>query len=606
MRILWRAIVSVVIAVIAFAIAAGVGWLGGLTDIDDAFTIEQFNRGVIVEADGATHMREVIDVTFSEPRRGIFRDLPDERRFDGGQWQVISIDRGRDGLDWNWVVESGLDGPRVRIGEASQWLEPGDYRYRLELRAPTWSHLLADDPSIVETRIDVPGYSWPTSVDAGRFVAMMPGEILEVSCVEGALRTVTACANEPTIDGEVVTIDLGPYDAYRSATVSILTPAAAFTGALPTYDATPLGSWSLAAVLPDSPVVSALIVAALVAAALLLIELAYSLAVYRDKVTDPSLHNQATPTAVFAPPRGLSAIETAGVLLRTAASPLFLAKLVDLDQRGLIRTSATEKGKQVELAVERNPDAGEMSDLDRKFIDALLPSSGATRFSGTYSAAVAKRVRAATAIVSRRARGVFAAHGLKHDGGKILRHPATTVLIALAVLGWIALLSWAFSRYGVLPVGAALGAAAVILVAWAIAHSLWALVRLPLNSEGRHVVAESKAFREFVRTVESEQLEWAAGQPGINHLHPALSLLPYAIVFGLADSWYDRFSGVMQQLAVASGTAAAAGGTAWWASQSNFSRVRSAQSSTTTAPSSSGGGGGGGGSGGGGGGGGSW
>ena len=606
MRIMWRAVVSVVIAVIAFAIAAGIGWLGGLTDTDDAFTIDQFNRGVIVEADGTTHMREVIDVTFSQSRRGIFRDLPDERRFDAGEWQVISVDRGRDHLDWNWVVEPGPTGPRIRIGEATQWLEPGSYRYRLDLRAPTWSHLLTDDPSIVETRIDVPGYQWPTAVNAGRLVAMMPGEVLEVSCVEGPLRTVTPCANEPTIDGAMVTIDLGPYDAYRSATVSILTPATAFTGTLPTYGATPLGSWSLASIMPDNTIVVALIVAALVALVLLLVELAYGLAVYRDQVTDPALHNQATPTAVFAPPQGLSAIETAGVLLRTTANPLFLAKLVDLDQRGLIRTSTTEKGKQVELAVERNPEAGDMSDMDRKFIDALLPSSGATRFSGTYNAAVAKRVRAATGIVSRRARGVFAAHGLKHHGGKILRHPVTTTLIALAVLGWIAVVSWAFSRYSVLPIGAALGAAAVILVAWAIAHGLWALVRLPLNSQGRHVVAETKAFREFVRTVESEQLEWAAGQPGINHLHPALSLLPYAIVFGLADSWYDRFSGVMQQLAVASGTAAATGGTIWWASQSNFSGVRSAQSSTTTAPSSSGGGGGGGGSGGGGGGGGSW
>ncbi|MEX0705592.1 MAG: hypothetical protein WD041_03145, partial [Nitriliruptoraceae bacterium] len=131
----------------------------------------------------------------------------------------------------------------------------------------------------------------------------------------------------------------------------------------------------------------------------------------------------------------------------------------------------------------------------------------------------------------------------------------------------------------------------------------WRHHRVPLNSEGRDATGHARAFRTFIETVEGDQLRWAAGRPGIGHRHPAVTLLPYAIALGLADSWFRRFGEVMAQFAAAS---TASGGVAWWASGTTFSAVRSAQAATVTAPSSSSSGGGGGGSGGGGGGGGSW
>ncbi len=605
MRTGWRIGVSLLVVGIVVAGAAAIGWIGDQAGRDDAFSIDVFDRIVLVEPDGATFVQETIDVTFHESRRGIFRDLPDEHRFDAGDYQILAVDHGSSDQPWNFVVEQGPDGPRVRIGDASVWLDPGAYRYRLRYGAPTWSHVLADDRDIVETRIDVPGFDWPTDVDQVRLVVLAPGEILDVTCVEGPRGSTRPCAAEPRIgDGEVV-IQLGPYGDHEAATVAVHTPADAFTANLPVVDVTPLGTRGLLEPVDLTGPHAALLLALLLALPLLVLDAVYARAVYRDRVTDPHLHDRQHPTAIPAPPRGMRPPEIAGLLLRRNSEPLFLSTLVDLDQRGLVRTSAVERGgDKIDLTVARADADTPPPPGDQRFLDDLL-GSGSVTFADKYDQTVARKVRNASQHLVKRARHVFRDHGLEHDSGKLLRSTGFKVLAVLAMIFWIIVLAAVIGSITTLPGGAFFGVTALVIVGWGLAHLPWAHHRVPLNSAGRDLTAQARSFDEFVRTVESEQLEWAAGQPGIDHLHPAVSLLPYAIVLGHADSWFNRFGSVMAQVAGAAAAGTAAGGTAWWASQRSFSGVRSSQSATSTAPSSSSGGGGGG-SGGGGGGGGSW
>lgn len=611
MRVGWRVAVSVLTVGATFGLAAATGAFSGMTGRDDAFRIDRFVQTIEVAADGTPRVTEELQVTFAEPRRGIFRDLDERAPFPTtGSFRDITVDRGDAAEPWNVALERWEHGPRVRIGEASTWLQPGTYPYRIRYTAPTWTVTLRDDPSLVELRVDTPGFDWPTTVGPTTVVVDLPGEAVEAACVSGPRRSTRPCPVQPRLDGSRVVFEVGPFEPFEAATIAVRLPAEAFTVAPPTFAPAPLdstpgpGPWDL------SPAVAALLLAVLLALPLAAWEAVAAQRVYRDRVTDPRLHDRAQPTALPAPPFGFKPPEVAGLLSRASSQDLLLSTIVDLDQRGLLRSSFTEeeggflRTEKGTLTLDRPPQGTVLPPADAEVIDELVPPGAPTVFDGSYDAGTAQRVSEATTTLTRRAAEVFAAHGFEHDEGGAMR---SGCFRSVAFLGWLGLafaLGALFAYASPLPVVAAAITAALVLVGWIVARAPWRHHRRPLNSAGRDAVGQARAFDHFVRTVEGEQLEWAAGQAGLDHTHPALALLPYAIALGHADSWYERFGPVLQTLTAASAGAGAAGAGAWWASQSSFAGVATAQSGSSTAPSSSGGGGGG--SGGGGGGGGSW
>lgn len=609
MRIGWRVAVTTLLVVGVFAGAYGVGAVVDATARDSAFRIDRFEQRIEVAPDGTPRVTELLTVTFTTERRGIFRDLDERTPFPStGSFRDFSVDGGDASQPWQWVEERHEGGPRLRIGNPSVTLDPGTYTYRIGYTAPTWTVTRADAPELVELRVDVPGFDWPTTIGPTTLVVELPGEAVEAACVAGRRRSTTPCEQAPRLEGRRVSFDLGPFGPEESATVAVLLPAAAFTTPQPTYDPAPLdssrgiGPWELST--PAAAVLLALLLALPIAGW----ELVASRRHYRDRVTDPALHDRAQPTALPAPPHGFRPPEVAGLLLRIDQQDLLLSTIVDLEQRGLLRTHVATPGearwfsKATEtLTIERPPAGTVLPPGDDELVRALVPEDEPTVFSGTYDATVSARVSATDRRLQERAGEVFAAHGFEHDesgpfASGLFRFAAFLVFLLLALV-----LAAVFVSATPLPAPATAVVVGLVVVGWAAARAPWAHHRKPLNSRGRDAVGQARAFDHFVRTVEGEQLQWAAGQPGIDHHHPALSLLPYAIALGHADSWYDRFGPVLQAL---TGVAAGAGA-AWWASGSSFSAISSTQSATTTAPSSSGGGGGGG-SGGGGGGGGSW
>ncbi len=609
MRIGWRIAVTTVVVGAALAGAFGVGVVVDVTARDSAFRIDRFEQLIVVEPDGTPRVTELLTVTFTTERRGIFRDLDERTPFpSSGSFRDVSVDRGDSGEPWQWVAERHEHGPRLRIGDPSVYLPPGTYPYRITYTAPTWTVTRRDAPDLVELRVDAPGFGWPTTIGPTTLVIELPGEVVEAACVAGRERTTTPCEQPARIDGRRVTFDLGPFDRGESATVAVLVPATAFTTAPPIHQPARLdsnrgiGPWEL-----SSPV-AALLLALLLALPIAVWELVAARRHYRDRVTDPAIHDRAQPTALPAPPHGLRPPEVAGLLLRTDQEALLLSTIIDLEQRGLLRTHVDTAGgsrwfsKATEtLTIERPPAGTVLPPGDDELVRALVPEDGPTVFSGTYDSSVSARVAATDRRLLQRAADVFDAHGFEHDDSGPF---ASGLFRFAAFLGWLLfafIVASMFAAATPLPVPATAFVVALVVLGWAVARMPWAHHRKPLNSRGRDAVGQARAFDHFVRTVEGEQLEWAAGQPGIDHHHPALSLLPYAIALGHADSWYDRFGPVLQALTV---VAAGAGG-AWWASRSSFSSISTTQSATTNAPSSSGGGGGGG-SGGGGGGGGSW
>ena len=613
MRVGWRIVVSGLVAVGATAGAYGIGWVSEHVERDGNFVIDTFEQAVTIDAAGHTRVTELIDVTFSRSRRGIFRDFDTQTSFpSSGSFEVIQVDRGDASQPWPYTLESGPTGPRVRIGDANVFLAPGSYTYRIAYDAPSWHYALAGDPDLVEVRIDAPGYDWPTTIGPTTISVELPGPVRDTACVEGPRRTLQRCSTEPAVDGNRARFEVGPFGDHEAATIAVFVDRDAFDGAVPVYAATPLGKgFRILQPWPLDRAQAALLLALLLVIPLLAWEAVSSWILYRDRMTDPALHHRQHPTAIPAPPHGLRPPEVAGLLLRNDADELFLSSLVDLDQRGAIATTSTSlPGKWLKrdaetLTVRPPPPGAPLTAQDRALVTAIVPSA-TTTFDGTYDKTVADRVTKAKTLLNRRAADVFEDHGFTHQEAGLLGRTWFRSIVKLLYLALAALLGWIVTLATPLHPASAAVVVVLLVLGWSLARIPWRHHRVPLNSEGRDAVGQARSFREFVRTVEGEQLEWASGQAGIDHHHPAVSLLPYAIAFGLADSWYQRFGSVMRELAVAGAGGAAVAGTTWWATQNSFGNVRTSQAGTSTAPSSSSGGGGGGGSGGGGGGGGSW
>lgn len=601
-RVVWTVVVVASVVVLSLVAAA----IDGHVSRDDAFVIDRFEQRVQIDPAGVTDVVEIIDVTFRESRRGIFRDLDSRTAHPSTDtFRDFEVDQGSADAPWDFAIEGGPSGPRVRIGQAEVFLDPGPYRYRLLYVAPSWFYELADDPGTVEARIDFPGFDWPTSIGPSRIVVEVPGPVTATACVEGPRRTTQPCARAATVEGNQATFEVGPFEDRQAATVAVQFPRDAFDAAatIPVFDAVPLGQGGLGQPLGVDRFGAAIILLVLLIVPILLWEKLSSWVVYRDRVTDPALHDRQHPTALPGPPFGWAPVEVAGLLLRTDGSELFLSTLIDLDQRGLVQTRTEVVPRRVgrdKQVLTMYPGVPPTNAEDAEILKELLPEGEPVRFDGEFDPEVAARVKEVEVVLSQRADQVYESNGFVHDAGGLLGALWFRALVGLVFLFYAAGLVFLARLLTPLHVLSAVGIVALVVVGWDIIRSLWRHQRLALNSAGRDAGAQARSFETFVRTVEGEQLQWAAGQPRIDHHHPAISLLPYAVVMGLADSWYRRFEGVLAQLAAA-GAVGATGLATWYLNPQSFSDISRAQAS-----SSGSGGRGGGGSGGGGGGGGSW
>ncbi|MBS3939555.1 MAG: DUF2207 domain-containing protein [Actinobacteria bacterium] len=622
MRTSSRLVVTGVVAAVTAALVASAATAPRLSDFepspDDAFAIDMFDQEVRVGSDGRLEVVESIDVTFREQRRGIFRDL-DTVGIEDSQvtYEVRSVDRGLPDQSWDYVIEDTGARLRVRIGNEDVVLDPGPQHYRI---AYVMDGLLFEPtarPGMVQLRIDVPGAEWPTAIAETRFRVELPAEPTRVQCVMGSSGETNPCP-EATVEGTTVRQSVPALEPWTTATVLVEVPADAFTTTFDVAEVEDLDTLGEAAQ-PEGPpplprVPAALLLLLLVAAPALLLEALRARLVYRDRVTDPALHDRVTPSAELEPPDNARPLETAALLQRGIGNEVVLATLLDLELRGAVQTATTETAEGKPRIVVTPADGAPRGEPPRPweaaFLRHLLGSTGRIDFDGVYDADTTKRASAAS--------GALKSHGgwlhstespLTHTGARWLRGGTFAVWIALCLaLG--AVIGVAGTRLLQLSLVVPVVIWVCLGVSWILLSFVWRPQRLPLTSVGRDVIARTRAFREFLEQVHGDRLEFAAGRETYDQHHPALSLLPFAMALGLADSWYRRFEPVLAELA-RQGAVPTSGPYPWWAYGAGYGAVRTSYSSSTTSPSSSGGsggsfGGGGAGSGGGGGGGGSW
>lgn len=607
-----KLVLSALVVAVVVAAALGAGAIQLTPTTDDAFTIDRFDREVRVEPDGQLQVVETIQVTFREPRRGIFRDLEAEGPAGPVRYDVQAVDSGQPGTERPYRRETTDGGdPRVRIGDPDVTVGPGPQRYRLTYTIDGLAFRPEARPDRAQVRIDVPGDTWPVDVGTTTLTVHLPEAPTSVECVLGTSGATTVCP-DATVSGRTVTQTLPPLGPSETGTVAIELPADALTGPLPTSDIAELTTRGRgAAPFPVPWVPGVLVTLLLLAAPALALERLRARHVYRDEVTDPALHDRVVPTAELEPPDGLApvelaAIDRAGGFLSTGPD-LLLGTLVDLQIRGAVSSSGGQASDEP-LSFGPGPNASQVRGWERDALEALMPKGDPITFTGSYDATTSSRSGSATAALSGHARKLLQPGSLYvHEGGAHLRGGGYALRIAGAI-GLGALVATAAGLLFGVPLAALIVGGVGLLVAWTLLSLIWRLERQPLTSEGRDVIARTAAFDRFLREVHADRLEFAGGRDDIEVTHPAVALLPYAIVLGHGRSWLERFEPVLVDAARSGHAGGVSGTDTWFLHPASFAAASSLHSSTVTNPSSSssGGGGGGAGSGGGGGGGGSW
>lgn len=581
---------------VALAAVVAVGLTADRQALDRAFVIDRFTLAVVVAPDGTTTAQEELLVTFRDPRRGIVRVLPREPGFDAVSReerevrdQIAMLRRqpppGRPDLApdeaqraWEqariveletWlasrppppahlrtyaIVAHANDAPtegfsasrtptgdlELRFGDAARTLPTGTYRYQLHYDGPSWTRTDLRDTGRTETRIDVPGFGWPTTVAATTVRLDLPGPIDSAQCVQGRVGATRSCDAQLVVSGSTLTAELGPYPDHSGATIAVTVAGEHFTQApltqaLPALDrGARLPRWHV----PRLP--AAIGLALLLAVPGLLVLRLEHRRIYA-RVTDPALEARILPAALPHPPDGLDPTQVAGLLHRRRADDLLLAALVTASQRGALDVEVPADGTGLVLRRGPTPESDPTG-----AVALLLPQAAPVTVTGAQDDELAARFTAARRMLRERAGRVFEDQGLLHHEGGWLGTAAGRAWL-LVGLGFGGLLVAVIAGI-VVPLGstAALQVAGIVAAALLGGRLLWAGRRRPLSSAGRDRVRQAEAFRAYLVAVEREPLGWAA-QEEPDERHPALALLPYAIALGLGDAWYARFAPLLHQ-----------------------------------------------------------
>lgn len=185
----------------------------------EAFTIDNFDVVIRVHKDAYFEVQETIDLTFSEQRRGIFRNIPYEYNLNGERYD-ISIDNIEvEGQDFK--VSQQNSNYVIRIGNPNRYIN-GAQRYIIRYRV---RHAFIFAEAHSEFYWNLIGDGWETYIKKASFLVELP-EALTLQDSDIGLYTGTYGVREQNATYE--------FDgtALRGATTQALAPHEALTLAL--------------------------------------------------------------------------------------------------------------------------------------------------------------------------------------------------------------------------------------------------------------------------------------------------------------------------------------------------------------------------------------
>lgn len=463
---------------------------------DDTARITRFAGDFELSADGKLAITETIDVEMPGGKHGIFRifDVADNHRY-GVEHPVSDVSVTRDGAPepWEWT-DSAAGTETMRIGSASVFLTPGQHQY--VIRSTTTDTLERGADGTVVWWWNVVGSGWQMAMDQVVITARLPAEVTKVECVQGEATPCTADLSERTM-----TVRTGPLAPFTPVTVRATFPDGALP--LPPEDPTNLTwLWSTLAGL-----------------------LGLGLGIWFVVAT-----RERPPgfPVLFEPPEDISPALGAKVLSETTSDDDLQATLYDLGAKGVVRLDGNDDAWNVNLLVD--PQAAQVPEMERAMLAGLGLTAAGDSFLVSSTASAGEKISTARSTM----RGI-----VNRQAQDYLAPSAAGILGNL--LGWIAVLGvlgltglWLFGRGTWLGWPLFIGLAVFALVAVQVAADPGS--RTKRTAAGRDLWSRTGGFARFLTTDSAESRFEAA-----KHLDWYPTYLAWALVFGSADAWAQRF-----------------------------------------------------------------
>jgi len=135
------------------------------------FTITNFQIDLEVNADGSYDVEEIIDVNFSKKKRGIFREIENTYKLNGGKMYLdihnIKVDGHKSKVDKN------KNKVKIRIGSPDKYVN-GDQQYRISYKIKNG---IITYPEHQELHYDLTGNGWNAPIDHVDFTIKLPKNI---------------------------------------------------------------------------------------------------------------------------------------------------------------------------------------------------------------------------------------------------------------------------------------------------------------------------------------------------------------------------------------------------------------------------------------------
>lgn len=501
------------------------------------WSIDGFASNIAIAADGTLTVTERIDVTFSSPHHGIFRDIPVVYAYDDKRNRVLQLDvrSVTDGAEHSWPYTTSRNGANaeIKIGDANRTLT-GRQTYLLTYAVRGAFNGFPDHD---ELYWNVTGDQWAVPIAKASATVSAPAASLQrQACYQGAKGSTDPCTAEAAADTALFTATR-PLQAGEGMTIVVALNKGAIPNPAPILEAAPR---DLAGYFELNPLTVLLFLAVLGAGLGLLgrywwlhaRDRQYTTAYYTnhdldapDQISPLFSHRPVVPE--FGPPDNLRPGQLGLILDESADTKDVTATIIDLAARGFLVIQEVpgtglfrrgdyqlKKGANTDLSkflpYERTLYSGLFDGRDEVLLSALRGTFKSTLDSAEsqlYSDAMARKWFTHHPSMMRMA---WVAIGL--------------VTIVVGVILIFALGAW---------LGAGLIGVAVVMVGIAATFSYHSMPQK--TAAGHDVLMRALGFRMYMTTAERYQQQFAEREKVFS------AFLPYAIVFGVVELWARAF-----------------------------------------------------------------
>lgn len=486
------------------------------TGAQEYFTIRHYDVNVHINKDASLDIAEKIQVRFTETRHGIIRKIPYKYKVQplpaGQEKAGLSMESGGyrrtivDHIkvrDWKFEVNNEGDYKVIKIGSANKYVE-GDQEYIITYRVLNAINFFKDHS---EFYFNIIGNEWATSIAAAGFTISLPGDIsgrsnyFVAAGKTGSRETNTRAGwnDSRTFSGHTTQL----LNAYEGLTVGIAFPA----GYLVQPDYRFFGIYWL-----------------------LLPLVAFAMMFYLWKRWGRD--DEVVVQTEYYPPAGISP-GVSGYIIDGRLDRRDLTALVPYwGAGGYLQINERETKSFFGLVKNTDYEFIKLKDLpltapayERTFFNGIFKSSGNVNLKDLKNVLYKDMNAAKAELMTEIDRD---AYYIKYSRGSSVIFLIAGVLVT--VLGIIRMIgTWYESKW----LGISLAASGVVII-------IFGSLMSKKSKKGTEVYQKLLGFREFIRSVEKDRLREFLKQDE-NYFD---KVLPYAIVFDVADQWKDKLKGL--------------------------------------------------------------